>query len=233
MDLGAGTSITVMDFFLASPLSMLVMLPERPAVLNAFNFLKNALFRVLERSFKQNNNSERVLSEYRCRGRGPGAMKTAELIKELDKTMPGSGEKAWARVKQLRPKLVLNRARKVDDFVYARQLERWVADDLGIQVEVLGFLPEDDILRKSAAQGAPALDVDPRAPFCRALAMLGLRLIEWAGKGQEWAAYAAFGDSFTRAATEFAPLFPPPGTSLPTREELIRRLKELESQLKD
>ncbi|CAO0821376.1 hypothetical protein DFAR_2300004 [Desulfarculales bacterium] len=40
LDLSAGTAITVMNFYLISSLYLAVILPERPAVLNAFNFLK-------------------------------------------------------------------------------------------------------------------------------------------------------------------------------------------------
>ena len=233
LDLGPGTSITVMDFFLVSPLSLLVMLPERSAVLNAFNFLKNALFRVLERSFKQNSKSERVLAEYRSRGRGPGAMDTRALVDSLEQALPGCGEKAWKRISELRPKLVLNRARRVDDFIYASQLERWASKDLGIKVEVLGLLPEDEVLRQAAAREIPAMDLDPRAPFCRALTQIGLKLAQWAGRPREWAARSSFEDSFTRAATEYAPMFPPPGSKLLTRHELLKRLRYLEAKLRD
>ncbi len=233
LDLGPGTAITVMDFFLVSPLSLLVMLPERPAVLNAFNFLKNVLFRVLERSFKQNSKSEKVLAQYRARGRGPGAMNTRSLVDALDDALPGSGKKAWQEVSRLRPKLLLNRARRVDDFVYASQLEGWVSEDLGIKVEVLGLLPEDDVLKEAGAKSVPALELNPRAPFCRALTQVGLKLAQWAGRPMEWAAHSSFGDSFTRSATEYAPMFPPPGSKVPTRAELVKRLRYLETQLKD
>ncbi|MGD9124821.1 MAG: P-loop NTPase [Desulfarculaceae bacterium] len=230
MDLGAGTSITVMDFFLTSPLSMVVMLPERPALLNCFNFLKNALFRALDRIFRRNNSTEAVLKEFRSRSRGPGAMKMVDLVQALDKAQPGQGARAKAALDRWRPKLVLNRVRLVDDFVYAGQLERWAREDLGLNLEVLGLVPEDDILREAAAQELPALELNPRSPFCRAVALMGFRISQWAGRPQQWAALKDFAGSFERAATEYAQIFPPPGTALPTREELLRRLKELEAK---
>lgn len=233
LDLGAGTSITVMDFFLTSPLSILVMLPERPAVLSAFNFLKNAVFRALSRLFRRNAKTEAVLESYRSRSRGPGAMKMTEVIAALEETAPGEGERAKKAVERWRPKLVLNRVRLMDDFVYASQLERWAREDLGLLVEVAAFLPEDDVVRQAASQNMPALDLDPRAPFCRGIALLGLELANWAGKPGAWAAHRDFEGSFERGATEYAPLFPPPGTAIPTAEELLKRLKDLEAKLKE
>ena len=233
LDLGAGAAITVMDFFLTSPLSLLVMLPERPAVLNAFNFLKNAVFRAMDRVFRGNAHSESVLAGYRLRSRGPGAMRMKDLVAELGQATPEGDLKARKVLKRFRPKLLLNRVRRMDDFVYARQLEGWARDDLGLGLETMAFLPEDDILGRAAAEQKPALDLDPRAPFCQALTLAALDISRWAGRAAEW---ADFGDSeggFERAATRFAPYFPPPGTALPTRDQLLRQLKEMEARLKD
>lgn len=230
LDLGAGTAITVMDFYLTSPLSLVVMLPERPAVLNAFNFLKNALFRALERIFRGNAASEAVLAAFQARSRGPGAMKVEDLLAAIEEARPGEGVRARRAVERWRPKLVLNRVKRVDDFVYASQLMGWARQDLGLLVEALGFLPEDDHVAAAASQGRPALDLDPRAPFCQGVARLGMSIGGWAGRGADWALSRGFEGSFERAATEYASLFPPPGTALPTREELLRRLRALEGK---
>ena len=47
LDLGAGTHYNVLDFFLLSGRGMIVTTPELPAILNAYLFLKNAVFRIL------------------------------------------------------------------------------------------------------------------------------------------------------------------------------------------
>ncbi|KIX11593.1 MinD/ParA family ATP-binding protein [Dethiosulfatarculus sandiegensis] len=210
MDLGGGTSITVLDFFLASPLSLVLMLPEKPSALAAFNFIKNALFRAMDRIFRQNNRTKAVLEEYRRRGRGPGSVKLFELVMALEKAKPGEGKRAREIIKQMRPKLLLNRVKQVDDFVYAQQLEKWVATDLGVPLETLGFLPEDENLQQAAKKGVAAMDFDPASPFCRALTLIGLKLSPWAGRVSEYQEHKDYKDSFGRAATEFAPFFPPP-----------------------
>ncbi len=225
LDLGAGASITVMDFFLTSPVSLVVMLPERPAVENAYNFLKNALFRALLRILRGNAACEAALAGYRSRSRGPGAMKLEELCAALEAALPGTGDKARRIAGRWRPKLVLNRVRRVEDFEHASRLAGWARRDLGLSVEVMAFLPEDEVVQRAHSEGVPALDLDPRSPFCRALALLALRVGQWAGRAGEWAAHREYGDSFQRAATEFSAMFPPPGTEVPTREELLRRLE--------
>lgn len=207
LDLGAGASITVMDFFLASPLGLVVLPPERTALDNARNFLKNAAFRALERALGGNSACERVLAGCQARGRGPEAMRMAELAAELEAVHPGGGLRARRALERVRPKLVLNRARRLDDFAHARQLADWAADELGLMAEVLGFLPEDPVNAAAAEAGAPALEIDPRAPFCQAMARLGLAIGQWAGRGAQWALQRDFTGGFERAATEFAGVF--------------------------
>lgn len=207
LDLGAGTAITVMDFYLASPMGLVVMLPERPALLSALNFLKNAAFRALERTFSGNSACERVLADFQARGRGPEAMGMAALVAALERNHAGDGLRARRALERVRPKLVLNRVRHVDQFAYARQLADQAAADLGLAMEVLGFLPEDPVNAEAAEAGVPALDVDPRAPFCQAVARLGLAISPWAGRGAQWALQRDFTGGFERAATEFAGVF--------------------------
>jgi flagellar biosynthesis protein FlhG len=230
LDLGAGTAITVMDFFLTSPFSLVVMLPERPAVLSAYNFLKNVLFRALDRIFRDNARTKSVLAEYQSRGKGPGSMAIDDLIAALDAALPGSGVRARRAIERWRPKLVLNRVRTIDDFVYARNLQTRVLEDLGLLVEVLGFLPEDELVHTAAQENRLALDMDPRALFCQAVTRLALQLSPWAGRAKQWLEHRAFDDSFERAATDFSIYFPPPGERIPTRAELLERLRELEGK---
>ncbi len=206
LDLGAGTSLTVMDFFLASPLSLVVMPPEKPALDNTFNFLKNAVYRTLERTLAGNASGERALAGFQARGRGNGAMTVDQLLAGLEAESASLARQARRALIRLRPKLVLNRVRRVDDFLFARQLRDWAAADLGLGLEVMGFLPEDEVNREAAAQGLPALDLDPRAPFCQAIARLALGIAPWAGRAAQWALHDRFEGDFERAATEFAGL---------------------------
>ena len=131
---------------------------------------------------------------------------------------------------RLRPKLIVNRVHKVDDFAHAGALASRVKEDLGLELEVLGFLPEDEVVRQGAQENRVALDLDPRSPFGQAITLCALKIGAWAGRGGQWQEHQAFEGSFQRAATEFSPLFPPPGQGLPTRAELLARLARLEKE---
>ena len=54
LDLGAGTTYNTLDFFLLTYNSLLVTTPELTSILNAYSFLKAAVFRFFMRQFKAN-----------------------------------------------------------------------------------------------------------------------------------------------------------------------------------
>ena len=52
LDLGAGTHFNVVDFFSITRSGVVVTLPEPTAVMNAYEFLKNVTYRMIEREFR-------------------------------------------------------------------------------------------------------------------------------------------------------------------------------------
>ncbi|MCR5605587.1 MAG: AAA family ATPase, partial [Treponema sp.] len=55
LDLGAGTHLSILDFFLLSPQGIVVTAPTVTATLNAYLFLKNAVFRMMNNTFKKDS----------------------------------------------------------------------------------------------------------------------------------------------------------------------------------
>ena len=61
LDLGAGSSYNVIDFFLTSYKGTLVVTPELTSILNAYSFLKSTVFRFLYRQFPAKSPERQVL----------------------------------------------------------------------------------------------------------------------------------------------------------------------------
>ena len=53
LDLGAGTSFNVLDFFLAAEKKIVVMTPQPPAIQNAYSFVRNVVYRRISRLASQ------------------------------------------------------------------------------------------------------------------------------------------------------------------------------------
>ena len=63
VDLGAGTSYNVLDFFGISPRGIVITTPEKPAVMNMLVFLKNFLLRSIVRKVARNHRIRTMLRE--------------------------------------------------------------------------------------------------------------------------------------------------------------------------
>ena len=63
LDLGSGSHYMTLDFFLMANSGLLVTTPQAPAILNAYGFLKNAVFRHLQQTFSDHKGVTNLLTK--------------------------------------------------------------------------------------------------------------------------------------------------------------------------
>ena len=63
MDLGAGSSYNTLDFFRVSPYGLVITSIEQPAMMNMLSFLKNAVYRIMDRSLKDRHLARQLFKE--------------------------------------------------------------------------------------------------------------------------------------------------------------------------
>ena len=95
LDLGAGTSFNILDFFLLSEVSLLAVVPEPTSIENGYRFIKSALYRRLRAA------PDRVGPRHRGLGARPqeplGIRTPADLIARVEKEDAESGGGLGAR----------------------------------------------------------------------------------------------------------------------------------------
>lgn len=176
LDLGAGSSYNVVDFYLAAPQGLLVLAPEITSVLNAYSFLKTAAYRSLLSAFP-NGSEERaaVLSYGASKTEGSGLSFLA-FASGLAERFPESGGAAAARVASLSPRVVMNRGREASDAELGYRLRDITKKNLGFDVNFTGFLLEDPAVPRSVASRCPLFASDPASPFARGVAAVAGRI---------------------------------------------------------
>lgn len=178
MDLGAGSSYNVVDFFLTSATGVLVTMPETTAVLNAYSFLKTALFRALFRSFPPKGAERKMIIEFvskKIEGTGE-SFKTLE--RELIEAFPTTGPAAAAQLAALFPRVVLNMGRSSRDLAVGARLRDITARNLGIGIEYIGFIPRDEAVPRSVIERRPVLAARPESPYAQTIRAIARRLVE-------------------------------------------------------
>jgi len=175
LDLGAGSSYNVIDFFLASSEGLVVIRPEITSVLNAYALLKTAAFRALSRSFPDRSPGRLAVNEFASLKNEGAGISFLDFARELSPRFP-EGAAAFDRLSSLKPRAIMNMGRESGDADLGYRLRDIAAKNLGIAVEFSGYLLEDAAVRESVAARKPLLDIDPLSPFSRGVAAVASRL---------------------------------------------------------
>jgi len=168
LDLGAGTSFNVLDFFLAARKGVLVVVPEPTSVENAYYFLKAAFFRKLKRA--QPRGQVKAAIKEVMNGSARSKVKTPrDLISQVWSMDPDVGAALVAEASSFRPALIVNR---VDHPRHERLGEDIVTacrDYFGIRLQFLGSLPNDKLVVRSVVERKPAAQYFSQIPFVGAM----------------------------------------------------------------
>ena len=177
LDLGAGTAYNTLDFFLMSNSGLLVITPETTSILNAYSFIKSALFRLLYRTFPNRSRERDLITAFSAERLEGSDAKLGSLVERLAELEPGSGELARSRIAQFTPRVILNMGRDSRDIQIGAKLRQIVRRNLEIDVQYIGFLPYDTRVSRSIIDRVPAFSADPGGPFAQSLAAAAEKLV--------------------------------------------------------
>ncbi len=151
MDLGAGTSFNIIDFFLASDLGILTVVPEPTSIENAYRFIKSALYRRLRGV--ATTETVRELVESALDQKNPHGIKTPiDLIQAVGREDPAGVEPLQREMAAFHPRFVVNQVREESDIPVGHQLVAACARHLGIRSTYVGYVHYDDTVWRSVRQ---------------------------------------------------------------------------------
>ena len=157
IDLGGGTNFTVVDFFLISNSGLIVTTPQHTAIMNAYSFIKNYVFRFLRRAFASDRNVSDYLKDT-VKEKSPEHRKTVtQVLAEIGEKDTVAGEKAEAFLDVIKPKLLLNKVRSAADVALAEGLRDLCSRNLSISIECLGTIMNSDEVDESVEMQTPLI----------------------------------------------------------------------------
>lgn len=178
LDLGSGTTSSVVDFFLLSNSGFVVTTPQAPSVLNAYSLLKNATFRYIQQCFADNKRVTTYLSQA-LKEKRPGATPTIrEIVRGIEEKDARAGKKAEECAAQLQPKVILNMARSPEDLSIAESLRNLVQKNLQVNLECLGVVYFDQSVVDSVENLEPYTEVHPETTVSREIERIVQKIIQ-------------------------------------------------------
>jgi flagellar biosynthesis protein FlhG len=155
LDLGAGTSFNILDFFNYSQGRICIMTNQATSLQNVYGFIKSALYRQITREFAKDHDMLRLVLQ--TEGTPPEAK--VDSVEELLLQMPKDGEERLNRLLNLLRNfqffLVVNMVRETPDLQAARIIEKVCESFLNVKPEILGHILFDPEIEKAVNQMVP------------------------------------------------------------------------------
>jgi flagellar biosynthesis protein FlhG len=158
VDLGAGTSFNVLDFFNISDEGIVIVSPDPASMQNAYAFIKSAVYRRIQRQFV--NNEAVVMGLKQFRESSPDKpRRMMDFYDLLCTSDPGAAESVAALVDGYRPLMVINMAGSEQDQRIAEILQSASRTFLNVDLRYCGLISSDPAVRR-ACQRMTVLDFD-------------------------------------------------------------------------
>jgi flagellar biosynthesis protein FlhG len=155
LDLGAGTSFNILDFFNYSHGRICIMTNQATSLQNVYGFIKSALYRQITREFAKDHDMLRLVLQTEVT---PSEAKL-DSVEELLLQLPEGGENRLNRLlnllKNFQLFLVVNMVRENPDLQAARIIEKVCESFLSIKPEILGHIFFDSEIEKAVNQMVP------------------------------------------------------------------------------
>lgn len=163
MDLGAGTALNVLDFFLAADTGVVVVVPEPTSIENTYDFLLAAFLRSLRSVSRESGVREaldHVIAEHRGQIPGPRDLLAAVQAQDAD-----AGAALSKCFESFSAQLVVNRIRNARHHELGPQIVRDAEAHLGASLHYSGAITADDCVVNAVINGRPVIQRFPGSQF--------------------------------------------------------------------
>jgi flagellar biosynthesis protein FlhG len=161
VDLGAGTSYNVLDFFNISHEGIIIVAPDPASMQNAYAFIKSAIYRRIERDFNGNPVVADALDRCRTCEAVSRPRTMMEFFELLCTTDPLVAERVALLVESYRPLMIINTASSAQDQRVAEILQSASKRFLNVDIRFCGLIVSDPAVRR-ATQRLELLDFSDR-----------------------------------------------------------------------
>ena len=178
LDLGAGTHQSILDFFLLSGRGIVVSAPAVTAVLNAYVFLKNTVFRLMNTSFSRNSKAAAYLKKINKDTSGPQKLYIPKILPEIMSIDKNSYNTFTSQLEKLRPRLIMNMVSDPKDGDVAMKIRRSCEEYLNLKIEHLGVMYRDVLQETALASRLPIVLYKPQSVLAQAVYRIADKILQ-------------------------------------------------------
>lgn len=175
LHLGAGSSPATLDLFLASDVGICVTVPDPAAVESTYRFLRSLYLRRLRRALMKERFKLRLV-ERALQSLGP-LPAPPDVIRAIARHDTSLADLAASELRRVRARLVVNQTRLRADLELGPTMQSMAMRYLGVAVEYIGHVEQDDQAWLTARRRRPLLVDSPTAKSARNLERIARRVV--------------------------------------------------------
>lgn len=167
LDIGSGSSLNTVDFFVLANAGIVVITPEPTSIENTYYFLKSCVIRLLKLiidAFQFKEFSAALETHLESKH-----LTIAHLFNSLEAIHPADAQHLYGIYRNYRAHLIVNRARAEADYDLGPSVADMIRKFLHIDINFLGTLPYDERFDSSLKRFVPLVIERPGAPLAKAL----------------------------------------------------------------
>ncbi|MBC7173868.1 MAG: P-loop NTPase, partial [Polyangiaceae bacterium] len=182
VDLGCGTGVGLLDFWLGADVSIFVSLPEPTAIENTYRFVRFAFARYVRSLESDPASRARLVRKQRALGNAPPPL---DLVRALDGERDPLASVVRQAMDSFRFRMVFNQTRLRADLELGDRMRSASLRRLGIHLEYLGYIDSDDTVWSCVRSRRPLLVESPGTKASKSIEKIARRLLAIdAGKGR-------------------------------------------------
>ncbi len=168
LDIGAGISFNIVDFFLLAEQGILVVIPEPSSIENAYRFLKMSFYRHLWRCLKASP-ARKVVEQAMDQKNKNGIRTPFDLLEAVERLDAPTGRFLKDEALAFQPRLLVNQVRYEEDQRLGSSMATVCRKHLGIDMAAIGAINFDDSVWKANRKRRPFMLDYPESEAGRAL----------------------------------------------------------------
>ena len=186
LDLGGDTSFNVIDFFLMADQGVVLTTCDPASYLDAYNFIKVALFRKLDRIFgvesglndRKDLQLEQLIATFTKASGDAPFTQIDQFMAEVNRAHPQHAGMLQDVINDFKPRLLVNRvSERCDAPRVVKRLQDVSKKILSIHLPYLGSLPQQTEIESSARNLIPMMTAHPQSMFAQTMQVLTNSLI--------------------------------------------------------
>ena len=179
LDLGAGASFNVLDFFLVSHRKLAVLTPQPTAIQNAYGFVRNAVYRRLSQMVSREPSLKKLVQAAMNPNNEIKVKRIEDLFQAMEKEEgPGVVEPLQKELDNIHPAMITNMAREEKDKNANRIVQVVSQKYLKVRCADLGSVAYDDQIDAVLRKMAPLTTLDSSSEALACIYNIAAELLE-------------------------------------------------------